>query len=127
MDLSVPSPTSHRHKSRFHIFMQIAMALAVITGMEIVIIFMPLVDWFVYAALAILSAVKFLAVILYFMHLRWDKVFCTILFFIGLLLGGGTMAALIGLFSEDRTELTADPLAARAETSGVETPVGLPA
>ena len=36
-----------------------------------------------------LSAVKFLFVIFYFMHLRWDKVFCTILFFIGLILAGG--------------------------------------
>jgi len=49
-------------------------------------------------AAIVLSAVKFLAVILYFMHLRWDKVFCTILFFIGLVLGGGTLAALVVLF-----------------------------
>lgn len=84
--------------------MQIAMALAVITGIEIVIIFVPVSDFVQYSTLVVLSVVKFLAVIFYFMHLRWDKVFCTILFSIGLLLGGGTMAALILLFMEDRTQ-----------------------
>jgi cytochrome c oxidase subunit IV len=95
------------HPSRFHVFMQIAMILAVITGAEIVVIFLPLANWIVYTTLGVLSAVKFLAVILYFMHLRWDRAFCTILFFIGLLLGGGTLVALVSLFKTDRTEAAA--------------------
>lgn len=118
MDTTVAD--SHAHKSRFHIFMQIAMFLAIITGIEIVIIFIPLAPWIIYTVLAVLSAVKFLAVIFYFMHLRWDKVFCTILFFIGLVLGGGTTAALLLLFAEDRTELTADPLTIEAELRPAE-------
>jgi len=52
--------------------------------------------------------VKFMFVIFYFMHLRWDKVFCTILFFIGLILGGFTMWALLHLFT------AAKPLSAAA-------------
>jgi len=36
--------------------------------------------------------------IFYFMHLRWDKPFCTILFFIGLILAAGTVWALLALF-----------------------------
>lgn len=107
MDISAPAPA---HQSRFHIFMQIAMFLAIITGVEIVIIFMPLAEWFIYTVLTVLSAVKFLAVIFYFMHLRWDKIFCTILFFIGLILGGGTLGALLLLFVEDRSTMTGDPL-----------------
>lgn len=118
--MDIPVPDKHAHKSRFHIFMQIAMFLAVITGMEIVIIFMPLANWFVYTVLAILSLIKFLAVIFYFMHLRWDKVFCTILFFIGLILGGGTTTALLLLFAEDRTALTADPLAPQAAPAATD-------
>jgi cytochrome c oxidase subunit 4 len=35
------------------------------------------------------------------MHLRWDKAFCTILFFIGLVLAGGTMWALLKLFGTE--------------------------
>jgi cytochrome c oxidase subunit 4 len=74
------------------------MTLAVITGVEILMVFLPFAAWFVVAVLVTLSAVKFLFVIFFFMHLRWDKVFCTILFFIGLILGGGTMFGLLKLF-----------------------------
>ena len=63
--------------------------------------------------LVVLSAVKFMFVIFYFMHLRWDKVFCTILFFIGLVLACGTVWALIQLFSVgDARPLTAAALGA---------------
>ncbi len=106
--MDIPLPAQPHHPSRFHIFMQIAMILAIITGVEIVVIFLPIADWIQYTTLVVLSAVKFLAVIFFFMHLRWDKVFCTVLFFIGLFLGGGTMAALLALFAQDRTETTAD-------------------
>lgn len=90
----------HQHDdNKFQIYVQIAMLLAVITGVEIVAIFIPFAKWFIVTTLVVLSAVKFLFVIFYFMHLRWDKPFCTILFFIGLVLGGGTLWALIELFS----------------------------
>jgi cytochrome c oxidase subunit 4 len=38
------------------------------------------------------------------MHLRWDKLFCTILFFIGLVLAGGTMWALLKLFGAEASK-----------------------
>jgi cytochrome c oxidase subunit 4 len=96
----LPAPDeAHAHPSRFHTYVQIAMTLSVITGIEILVVFMKFMpNWLVVGILVLLSAVKFLFVIFFFMHLRWDKVFCTILFFIGLVLGGGTMAALLTLF-----------------------------
>ncbi|MGH8017974.1 MAG: cytochrome C oxidase subunit IV family protein [Opitutaceae bacterium] len=106
--MDIPLPSTTHHPSKFYIFMQIAMFLAVVTGIEIVIIFMPVPDFVAYSVLGVLSLVKFLAVIFYFMHLRWDKVFCTVLFFIGLLMGGGTLIALVTLFWMDRTSATAD-------------------
>ena len=54
--------------------------------------------------LVVLSTVKFMFVIFYFMHLRWDKAFCTILFFIGLVLAGGTMWALLKLFGAEASK-----------------------
>jgi hypothetical protein len=75
------------------------MLLAVITGVEIVAIYLPFAKWLIVTTLVVLSTVKFLFVIFYFMHLRWDKPFCTILFFIGLVLAGGTMWALLTLFA----------------------------
>jgi cytochrome c oxidase subunit 4 len=91
--------SDHGHdESKFHIYVQIAMLLAVITGVEIIAVYLPFAKWLIVASLVILSTVKFMFVIFYFMHLRWDKPFCTILFFIGLVLAAGTMWALIALF-----------------------------
>jgi cytochrome c oxidase subunit 4 len=93
------APSDHGlEESKFQIYVQIAMLLAVITGMEIVTVYLPFAAWLLVTALVVMSAVKFLFVIFYFMHLRWDKPFCTILFFIGLILGGGTMFGLLKLF-----------------------------
>ena len=80
------------------------MYLAIITGLEIVIIFLPFDYAILFTALVVLSAIKFLAVIFWFMHLIFDRALCTIIFFIGLILGGGTMAALLAVFSKDRSE-----------------------
>lgn len=99
-----PAAAGHHEPSKFHIYIQIAMILAVITGVEVVLVYMPIVKWFVVTALVLLSAIKFMFVIFFFMHLRWDKVFCTILFFIGLVLGGGTMWALLQLFGADASK-----------------------
>jgi cytochrome c oxidase subunit 4 len=111
--MSAPATThdaGHHEPSKFHIYIQIAMILSVITGIEVVLIYMPLATWFIVTSLCVLSAVKFLFVIFYFMHLRWDKVFCTILFFIGLVLAGGTMWAFLHLFgAEASVPLTATP------------------
>lgn len=87
--------------SKFQIYVQVAMLLAVITGIEIVCVYLPFAHWLIFSALVFFSAVKFLFVIFFFMHLRWDKPFCTILFFIGLTLAGGTMWALLQLFGAD--------------------------
>jgi len=118
--MDIPLPDQHRHPSRFHTFMQIAMFLAIVTGIEIVIIFIPVSDFWQYTTLAVLSVVKFFAVIFYFMHLKWDRAFCTILFFIGLILGGGTLIALLALFATERTET----LDAQAETAALVAPAG---
>ncbi|MCF7688592.1 MAG: cytochrome C oxidase subunit IV family protein [Cephaloticoccus sp.] len=109
--MSTHNATTDSHGSddnKFQIYVQIAMLLAVITGVEIVGIFLPFTKWLIVAALVILSLVKFMFVIFYFMHLRWDKPFCTILFFIGLVLAGGTTWALLLLFgAHDSIPLTA--------------------
>lgn len=89
----------HHEDSKFHIFVQIAMLLAFITGVEIILIYLPLPAWLLISTLSILSLVKFLYVIFYFMHLKWDKMFCTTLFFIGLVLATGTAGALMAIFS----------------------------
>ena len=98
--LDAPNPTAHE-ASRFIIFVRLALVLAVITGIEIILVNLPFATWFLFSALVTLSIVKFLCVIFVFMHLRWDKVFCTLLFFIGLVLALGTVAALLALFQSE--------------------------
>lgn len=103
--VSIPTePREHAGENKFWAYVQIAMLLAVITGVEIVAINLPFPKWLLVTALVILSLVKFLFVIFYFMHLRWDKAFCTILFFIGLILAGGTMWALLNLFAFEESK-----------------------
>ena len=91
--------TGHHDESKFPLYVQIAMLLAVITGVEIIAVYLPFAKWMIVTGLVVLSTVKFMFVIFYFMHLRWDKPFCTILFFIGLVLAMGTCWALLQLFS----------------------------
>jgi cytochrome c oxidase subunit 4 len=95
---AAPAHVYGHEESKFHIYVQIAMLLAVITGVEIIAVYLPFAKWMIVTALVTLSMVKFMFVIFYFMHLRWDKPFCTILFFIGLILAAGTMWALLQLF-----------------------------
>lgn len=102
---------AHHDDGKFHVFVQIAMILAVITGVEIVLIYIPLAKWLIVTALVTLSLVKFLMVIFWFMHLKFDKAFCTILFFIGLVLAGGTVAALMLIFgARDSIPLSAQTI-----------------
>ena len=99
-----PAADGHDHghdESKFQIYVQIAMLLAVITGVEIVAVYLPFAKWIIVTSLVVLSTVKFMFVIFYFMHLRWDKPFCTILFFIGLVIAGATAWALIALFQAE--------------------------
>ena len=101
---TAPSPGHELEQSKFWIYVQIAMLLAVITGLELVTVYLPFLKWLLVTVLVVLSTVKFMFVIFYFMHLRWDKAFCTILFFIGLVLAGGTMWALLKLFGADASK-----------------------
>lgn len=101
---TAPATAGHHEPSKFHIYVQIAMLLGVITGIEVVLIYLPFAKWLVVTGLVVLSAVKFLYVIFYFMHLKWDKAFCTILFFIGMVLAGGTMWALLHLFGAEASK-----------------------
>jgi len=117
---ATPTAAGHHEPSKFHFYIQIAMILAVITGVEVVLIYLPLAKGLVIGTLVTLSAVKFMFVIFYFMHLRWDKVFCTILFVIGLVLAGFTMFALLHLFGAEASKpLTAAALQIPTAVAGL--------
>ena len=85
----------HGAEGKFHVFVSLAMALAIITGGELLIIYLPLPAWFIITGLMGMSVVKFVAVVWIFMHLKWDKAFNTILLMMGMVIAGGTMWALL--------------------------------
>src|ERR1700734_296566 len=116
-DVSLPAADHGVEQGKFWIYVQIAMLLAVITGLELVTVYLPFMKWLLVTVLVVLSTVKFMFVIFYFMHLRWDKAFCTILFFIGLVLAGGTMWALLKLFGAEASK----PLT----TAGLQDPAAM--
>jgi len=96
---TIPAHDHSQEASKFQIYVNVAMLLAIITGVEIVGIYLPFDKWIIVTGLILLSVVKFIYVLFYFMHLRWDKPFCTIMFFIGLVLSVGTVWALLAIFS----------------------------
>jgi len=85
---------------KYFTFFNVSLALIGITAIELVIVYVPLHKMIVFGSLAVLSIVKFLAVIWWFMHLRWDKALCTILFLMGLFIATGTVTALMFLFDQ---------------------------
>lgn len=84
---------------KFYAFVNLALFMAAITGIELIVIFIPFADWVITTSIVILSLVKFVGVLAWFMHLIYDKLFYTILFLIGLIVAIGTFTALIYLFS----------------------------
>lgn len=83
---------------RYHAFINLAFLLAFLTSTEIVIIFLPFANWLIVSSLIVLSTVKFFCVILWFMHLIYDKLFLFLVFMAGLLIALGTVVALMYLF-----------------------------
>lgn len=89
---------------RYHHFITLALWLAVITGSEIVVIFLPLPVALILAILAVMSVVKFFAVVLWFMHLIYDHKLLFWIFMCGMVLAFATYAAVLALFSVDRID-----------------------
>ncbi|HKK17675.1 MAG TPA: cytochrome C oxidase subunit IV family protein [Opitutales bacterium] len=96
------SPASDKtikdESSRFFTFFNVILTLIGLTFLELIIIILPFHEYVLLTGLIGLSIVKFVLVIWYFMHLRWDQIFLTALFMLGLILASGTVAVLYLLF-----------------------------
>ena len=101
MNLEITVAESEDRK--FHAFVNLALFMAAITSVELVIIFVPIANVIIVVTVITLSAVKFFGVILWFMHLVYDKVLCSVLFLMGLIIAVGTVTALLVLFDEEET------------------------
>lgn len=84
-----------REEQKYHAFINLAMILAAITGIELVLVYLPLNDALILTVLITLSLFKFLGVIAWFMHLVYDKLLLTLAFGTGLIIATGTVIALM--------------------------------
>lgn len=94
--------TEHRPQERAHPtparYVAIASILAVITIVEVAVIYQDLFNGLVIAILIILSATKFALVAMFYMHLRYDSRLFSTMFVAGLLLAVSLLIALLALF-----------------------------
>jgi cytochrome c oxidase subunit 4 len=79
-------------------YIAIALILAVITIVEVVIVYLEFLRPVLLPLLAVLSITKFAMVLMFFMHLKFDDRLFSVLFVGGLLLATGVLVALMTLF-----------------------------
>ena len=77
----------------------IAAILAVITAVEVAVVYFNLATAFLITILIIMSAVKFTMVAMYFMHLKFDNKLFSYMFVGGMVLTIGVILALMILFN----------------------------
>jgi len=87
---------AHAHPSS-QTYVRIAIILAVITLVEVVIWYIPTIRAALVPALLILSLAKFLMVVGFFMHLRFDSRLYRFMFGAGLVLTLGVYLALLAM------------------------------
>ncbi len=82
-------------EKKYHTFINLAMVLAAITGIELVLVYLPLNEILIFTVLVGLSLFKFIGVIAWFMHLIYDRLLLTLAFCTGLVIATGTVIALM--------------------------------
>jgi len=78
-----PSEGEHEHPGG-DVYVRVAIVLAIITAVEVVIYYLPPVRGVLIPALIVLSVAKFVAVVGYFMHLKFDSRIFTWMFAAGM-------------------------------------------
>ncbi len=80
-------------------YFKVAMALAILTAVEVGIFYVTQIGYAIIPVLAILSIGKFALVVMYYMHLKFDSKIFSGMFFFGMFVATGVIFALMALFS----------------------------
>lgn len=96
---------AHSHPSE-SVYIRVALILVAITSVEVAIWY---IDWFhdndtLVPSLAVLSIVKFVMVVAYFMHLKFDDARFRYIFMGGMILAVSIVAALVALMRTHQIE-----------------------
>lgn len=107
--IPVSADTEHGdgETAKYHAFVNLALGLAAITGVELVLVYVPFHPLFIFTVLLTLSLFKFVAVVAWFMHLIYDKLLLTLAFGTGMVIATGTFVALGFLMSGNYVDMDA--------------------
>jgi cytochrome c oxidase subunit 4 len=89
--------TQHAHPGASE-YLRIAAILTVITAIEVAVFYIPAMQTFLVPVLLVLSAIKFVLVVMFYMHLKFDHPTFTWLFVLGLTIAGAIIVSLMLLF-----------------------------
>ena len=89
---------AHETHASVGFYWMIAAILAVITGLEVAIFYIPAIGSMLVPGLLVLSTAKFVMVVMFFMHLKFDSKIFTGLFLAGLSLAIFMIVSLIVLY-----------------------------
>ena len=89
---------AHQTHASVGFYWMIAAVLGIITAMEVAIFYIPAMSRVLVPSLLILSAAKFILVVMFFMHLKFDSAWFTGLFISGLSLAIFMVVALVVLY-----------------------------
>jgi cytochrome c oxidase subunit 4 len=103
VDLRGPTPAhaapgEHAHPGAKE-YVIVAVVLAIITSIEVAIYYIDVIKPMLAPILLVLSAFKFAAVAMFFMHLKFDNRLFSSLFVGGLILAGALLLSLLALFN----------------------------
>ena len=95
-----PGPAHEKHEKHASVgfYWMIGIVLAVITGIEVAIFYIPAIGAAEVPILLVLSIAKFVIVVMFFMHLKFDSRIFTAVFLAGLTLAVFMVTALIVLY-----------------------------
>jgi cytochrome c oxidase subunit 4 len=89
--------THGREHATVATYVKVAIILSVVTALEVGVIYVRALSPIIVPLLLAMSAAKFVLVVLFFMHLRYDSRVLTTVFFGPLLIGVGLGVALMTL------------------------------
>ena len=95
---------SHRHPSErplppISVYIYVSVVLTVVTAIEVAAFYLDVPSYVLVPIFIILSVFKFVLVVMFFMHLRYDHKIFSSFFTIGVLLAMGVALGLIALFN----------------------------
>jgi cytochrome c oxidase subunit 4 len=88
------------HHPGWQEYVKIGAILAIITAVEVAIVYVEALEGVLLPILLALSVAKFILVVAYFMHLKFDHKFFAWLFGSGVVLAIGVVLALMAMFGE---------------------------